>query len=69
LKQSQEVVAACKKDRKLSFPEYYPEYSSEKLSMMDWMTECIYLNLKNSDPIVANKVGHYGIFTCIKYIY
>jgi predicted unusual protein kinase regulating ubiquinone biosynthesis (AarF/ABC1/UbiB family) len=32
LKQSQEVVAACKKDRKLSFPEYYPEYSSEKLS-------------------------------------
>jgi predicted unusual protein kinase regulating ubiquinone biosynthesis (AarF/ABC1/UbiB family) len=43
LKQSQEV-AACK-DRKLSFPEYYPEYSSEKLSH-GWMTGCIYLNLK-----------------------
>jgi hypothetical protein len=29
LKQSQEVVAACRKIDNLLLPEYYPEYSSE----------------------------------------
>ncbi|OOG76108.1 AarF/ABC1/UbiB kinase family protein [Flavobacterium sp. A45] len=38
LKQSQEVVAACKKIEHLVFPEYYPEFSSEKIITMDWMT-------------------------------
>lgn len=38
LKQSVEVVAACKKIENLIFPEYYPEYSSDKIITMDWMT-------------------------------
>ncbi|MBP6551311.1 MAG: AarF/ABC1/UbiB kinase family protein, partial [Flavobacterium sp.] len=38
LKQSQEVVEACKKIENLVFPNYYPEYSSEKIITMDWMT-------------------------------
>jgi predicted unusual protein kinase regulating ubiquinone biosynthesis (AarF/ABC1/UbiB family) len=45
LKQSQEV-AACKKIENLVFPEYYPEYSSEKIITMDWMSVFIYLNSK-----------------------
>ena len=57
LKQSQEVVAACKKIENLIFPEYYPEYSSEKIITMDWMTGVHLSEFKNSDPIVANKVG------------
>ncbi|OUL62230.1 AarF/ABC1/UbiB kinase family protein [Flavobacterium sp. AJR] len=38
LQQSQEVVEACKKIDNLVFPNYYPEYSSEKIITMDWMT-------------------------------
>lgn len=57
LKQSQEVVAACKKIENLVFPEYYPEYSSEKIITMDWMTGVHLSEFKNSDPVVANKVG------------
>jgi predicted unusual protein kinase regulating ubiquinone biosynthesis (AarF/ABC1/UbiB family) len=38
LKQSQEVVAACSKIDHLVFPNYYPEYSSERIITMDWMT-------------------------------
>ncbi|MDG2432681.1 AarF/UbiB family protein [Flavobacterium sp.] len=57
LKQSQEVVAACKKIENLVFPEYYPEYSSEKIITMDWMTGVHLSEFKNSDPIVANKIG------------
>tara|TARA_R110000868_G_scaffold76562_1_gene219999 strand:+ start:1919 stop:3217 length:1299 start_codon:yes stop_codon:yes gene_type:complete len=57
LKQSQEVVAACKKIENLIFPEYYPEYSSEKIITMDWMTGVHLSEFKNADPIVANKVG------------
>jgi hypothetical protein len=51
-KQSQEVVAACRKIDNL-LPEYYPEYSSEKIITMDWMEGVHLLSLKNSDPIVA----------------
>ncbi|MBC5841259.1 MAG: AarF/ABC1/UbiB kinase family protein [Flavobacteriaceae bacterium] len=57
LKQSQEVVAACKKIENLVFPEYYPEFSSEKIITMDWMSGVHLSEFKNSDPIVANKVG------------
>lgn len=57
LKQSQEVVAACKKIKNLVFPAYYPEYSSEKIITMDWMSGVHLSEFKNSDPIVANKVG------------
>ena len=59
LKQSQEVVEACKKIENLVFPEYYAEYSSEKIITMDWMTG-IHLSeytKKNTDQVVADKIG------------
>jgi predicted unusual protein kinase regulating ubiquinone biosynthesis (AarF/ABC1/UbiB family) len=68
LKQSQEVVAACRIDN-LLLPEYYPEYSSEKIITMDWMEGFIFLSLKIQDPIVADKIGQAcGIFICTKSI-
>ncbi len=57
LKQSQEVVDACKKIENLVFPEYYPEFSSEKIITMDWMTGKHLSEFKNSDPEIANKIG------------
>jgi predicted unusual protein kinase regulating ubiquinone biosynthesis (AarF/ABC1/UbiB family) len=59
LKQSQEVVKACQKIENLVFPEYYPEYSSEKIITMDWMTG-IHLSeftKKNTSQEVANTLG------------
>jgi len=57
LKQSQEVVNACKKIDNLVFPEYYPEFSSEKIITMDWMTGVHLSEFKNSDIETANKIG------------
>lgn len=57
MKQSQEVVTACQKIENLVFPNYYPEFSSEKIITMDWMTGVHLSEFKNSDPIIANKVG------------
>lgn len=59
LNQSQEVVKACEKIENLVFPQYYPEFSSERIITMDWMTgihlsEFTSIN-KNSE--VANKIG------------
>ena len=59
LKQSQEVVAACNKIENLVFPEYYPEYSTEKIITMDWMSG-IHLSefaAINKDPEIGNKIG------------
>ena len=59
LKQSQEVVEACQKIENLVFPKYYPEYSSEKIITMDWMTG-IHLSEftnKNANQKIANKIG------------
>ena len=59
LEQSQEVVQACKKIHNLVFPEYYPEYSSDKIITMDWMTG-IHLSeftAKNTDQEVGDKIG------------
>ncbi|MFV8343114.1 ABC1 kinase family protein [Flavobacterium sp. XS2P39] len=59
LQQSQEVVAACKKIDNLIFPNYYSDYSSEKIITMDWMTG-IHLSeftTKNSDQVIADKLG------------
>ena len=59
LNQSQEVVNACKQIDNIVFPEYYPEYSSDKIITMDWMTG-IHLSeftAINKDINVANKVG------------
>ena len=59
LKQSQEVVEACKKIENLVFPNYYSEYSSEKIITMDWMTG-IHLSeftTKNNNQEIADKIG------------
>ena len=59
LKQSQEVVEACQKIENLVFPKYYPEYSSDKIITMDWMSG-IHISefaAKNTNQEIANKLG------------
>ncbi|WP_029272348.1 AarF/ABC1/UbiB kinase family protein [Flavobacterium sp. KJJ] len=59
LKQSQEVVEACSKIQNILFPNYYPEFSSEKIITMDWMSG-IHLSeftAKNTDKAVGDKLG------------
>ncbi|MEG1228656.1 MAG: AarF/UbiB family protein [Flavobacterium sp.] len=59
LKQSQEVVKACSKIENIIFPNYYPEFSSEKIITMDWMTG-IHLSeftAKNKDQKVGDEIG------------
>lgn len=59
LKQSQEVVEACHKIENLVFPKYYPEYSSDKIITMDWMTGIHLSEFTNTNASqeVANKIG------------
>ncbi|TDW47387.1 putative unusual protein kinase regulating ubiquinone biosynthesis (AarF/ABC1/UbiB family) [Flavobacterium sp. 270] len=59
LEQSKEVVAACNKIENITFPNYYPEFSSEKIITMDWMTG-IHLSeftAVNKDQEVGDKIG------------
>ncbi|MFV8269666.1 ABC1 kinase family protein [Flavobacterium sp. GT2N3] len=59
LKQSQEVVKACKRIENLVFPNYYPKLSSEKIITMDWMSG-IHLSeftKKNDNQEIANEIG------------
>ena len=59
LKQSQEVVEACSKIDNLVFPNYYSEFSSEKIITMDWMTgkHLSEFTKINTDQEIADKVG------------
>jgi predicted unusual protein kinase regulating ubiquinone biosynthesis (AarF/ABC1/UbiB family) len=59
LKQSQEVVKACEKIENLVFPHYYPEFSSERIITMDWMTGIHLSEFTgiNDNSEVANKIG------------
>ncbi|WP_431165237.1 ABC1 kinase family protein [Tenacibaculum halocynthiae] len=59
LKQSKEIAEQCKKIPNLKFPNYYSEYSSEKILTMDWM-EGVHLSeftSKNNSVEVLNKIG------------
>jgi len=59
LEQSKEVVEACSKIEGILFPNYYPEFSSEKIITMDWMTG-IHLSeftAKNTNREVGDKIG------------
>lgn len=59
LKQSQEVVDACNQIENITFPNYYPEFSSEKIITMDWMTG-IHLSeftAVNTNQEVGDKIG------------
>ncbi|WP_269227536.1 ABC1 kinase family protein [Flavobacterium eburneipallidum] len=57
LEQSQEVVDACQKIENLVFPHYYPEYSSDKIITMDWMTGVHLSEFKNNNQEIADKIG------------
>jgi predicted unusual protein kinase regulating ubiquinone biosynthesis (AarF/ABC1/UbiB family) len=59
IKQSQEVVKACEKIENLVFPNYYPNYSSDKIITMDWMTGMHLSEFTkiNTNTEVANKIG------------
>ena len=59
LKQSEEVVKACKKIENLIFPDYYPAYSSERIITMDWMTgkHLSEFTAVNENQEVADKIG------------
>ena len=56
LQQSLEVKAACEKIPHLLFPNYYPEYSCEKILTMDWM-DGIHLSeyARDNDDVDKNK--------------
>ncbi|RBW56433.1 AarF/ABC1/UbiB kinase family protein [Tenacibaculum sp. E3R01] len=59
LKQSKEIAEQCKNIPNLKFPNYYSEYSSEKILTMDWM-EGVHLSeftSKNNSVEVLNKIG------------
>lgn len=59
LEQSQEVVEACSKIENIIFPNYYPEFSSEKIITMDWMSG-IHLSeftAKSTDREVGDNIG------------
>ncbi|WP_291287437.1 AarF/ABC1/UbiB kinase family protein [Flavobacterium sp.] len=59
LQQSKEVVEACSKIENILFPDYYPEFSSEKIITMDWMSG-IHLSeftAKNTDREVGDQIG------------
>jgi len=59
LEQSKEVVEACSKIENILFPNYYPEFSSEKIITMDWMTG-IHLSeftAKNASREIGDKIG------------
>ncbi|RTY74749.1 ABC1 kinase family protein [Flavobacterium sp. LS1R10] len=59
LKQSQDVVEACKKIENLVFPEYYPAFSTDKVITMDWMNgkHLSEFTKTNTNQEVADKVG------------
>ncbi|MCD0476096.1 AarF/ABC1/UbiB kinase family protein [Flavobacterium sp. EDS] len=59
LKQSQEVVEACKKIENLVFPNYYPDFSSEKIITMDWMTG-IHLSEYTAKPHSQDELNTIG---------
>lgn len=59
ISQSLEIRKSCESLPNLSFPNYYPQYSNDRIITMDWMhgvhlsTFCI----QNKDQTLANKVG------------
>ena len=59
IKQSKELAAACAHIPNIKFPNYYNEFSSERIITMDWM-EGIHLSeltAKNNDESLSNKLG------------
>jgi len=59
LEQSQTIVNACKHIPNLNFPEYYKEYSSDRIITMDWMDgeHLSEFTAHNEDQEKSNKLG------------
>lgn len=59
LAQSEAIVNACKHIPNLAFPEYYKEYSSERIITMDWMygEHLSEFTAHNLDQEKSNKLG------------
>ena len=59
VKQSKEIVAACKHIPHLKFPEYYEDLSSERIITMDWMEgeHLSEFTAYNTNQDKANKLG------------
>jgi len=59
IKQSIEITKSCAKIPNLRFPKYYPEYSSERIITMDWMSG-VHLSeftAKDFSKEEGNKIG------------
>ncbi|AUC14978.1 ABC transporter [Tenacibaculum sp. SZ-18] len=57
--QSQSIVESCKHVKNLKFPNYYTEFSSDRIITMDWM-EGVHLSeftSRNNDTKVSTKLG------------
>lgn len=59
VKQSKEIVSACKHIPHLKFPEYYEDLSSERIITMDWMEgeHLSEFTSHNTEQAKANKLG------------
>lgn len=59
IEQSKTVAEACKHIPNLEFPNYYEEYSSERIITMDWMhgMHLSEFTKYNTDQILSNKLG------------
>jgi predicted unusual protein kinase regulating ubiquinone biosynthesis (AarF/ABC1/UbiB family) len=59
LKRSQEIAHACKDIPDVFFPEYYPQYSSPKVLVMDWLAGDHLKEFldKNPSQAVKNRVA------------
>ena len=57
--QSIEIAEACKHIPHMRFPEYYKEYSTDRIISMEWMNglHLTEFAAQNSDPLLANKIG------------
>ncbi|MBT5507501.1 MAG: AarF/ABC1/UbiB kinase family protein [Flammeovirgaceae bacterium] len=57
--QSIEIAEACKHIPHMRFPEYYKEYSTDRIISMEWMNglHLTEFAAHNSDPVLANKIG------------
>ena len=59
VKQSKEIVNACKHIPNLKFPEYYEDLSSERIITMDWMEgeHLSEFTAHNTNQELANQIG------------
>ena len=59
IEQSKEIVEKCKHIPSLKFPNYYSEYSSDRIITMDWMKgeHLSEFTAHNEDPEVSTKLG------------